>query len=141
MRLCASDASGGMGPNAKMRDVVVNAAGETAASSSSRGRQFAFRRDALMLFVVALDAIHRIPAVPIRLRHEPEHLVRARHRRLQRSWHEDHGLPNNKLVLHGEYPFGDEKNERKRPISATYGDDTAELRAAAGAVDSRLPIV
>jgi hypothetical protein len=112
-------------------------------SGSGRKGQLAFRRDPLMLLAVALDAIHRITGVAIRLRHELAHLVRARHRSLQHPWHEYHGLPNQKLVLHGENPFGDGKSERMSPDIKIYGDAAPGLRARGMPlpVDSPLRIV
>jgi hypothetical protein len=106
----------------KIATIVVNAG----LSGSGRKGQLAFRRDPLMLFAVALDAIHRITGVAIRYRHEPKDLIRARHRSLQHPWHKYHGLPNEKLVLHGENPFGDGKNERKRPIYLYVGTRQAD---------------
>jgi hypothetical protein len=106
----------------KSAAVVVNAE----LSSSSRKGQFAFRRDALVLFFVALDAIPRITDVAIRFRHKLAHFIRTRHRSLQHPWHKYHGLPNEKLVLHGENPFGDGKNERKRPIYLYVGTRQAD---------------
>jgi hypothetical protein len=119
--------------------------GETARGAwmgSNRKGQFAFCRDALMLFVVALDPIPRITDVPIGLRQQLANLVGAGHRSLKHPWQEYHGLPNQKLVLHGKIPSVMAKSGAWAQCRAICRDAAAELRARRMPVpvDSRLPI-